>query len=461
MEDKLGDKTGDKLEEADKASRPVGRQDGRQTQKRRRQHRRRGGKQDGRQAGRRTQIADKADIWGKHWKCKQPTVCENLEDGWGGSRSSKTICVKGFLCKDNSAWLLPWFADAWLYMRQPNFVFRGGRYPFLSHAFGLAKPTNIGLHFAGLCAVALVTIRMLLPVVNEVMNKDHGKPLWKFTFRWICFGLKVDPMIFCKHINLVWKTVVLSLRVISGTLGKHGLWTHWPCCFSNAQMVIVEHPWKTTKPSRVRHTGRRDQKLLLVNVSDFRTGIFIKIQHLQKVCNASNQKSTEYSELHFLVSGLNVSNPMHTNVKASGQDLHSALGEQSWCTKDIMDIPSRSVEVGNPADASWEALLPNMPCGLREATEQTSMLFGPNCKLFDFVWTAENWIIAVLGPWCCASERPGPPQHPLLRSNLESMYLFQTKDGTVSLLCCGWGTLTWDTLLFEVWHPHTTIQDFT
>lgn len=137
------------------------------------------------------------------------------------------------------------------------------------------------------------------------------------------------------------------------------------------------------------------------------------------------------------------------------------LGEQSWCTKDIMDIPSRSVEVDNPADASWEALLLNMPCGLREAAEQTSMLFGPNCKLFDFVWTAENWIIAVLGPWCCASERPEPPQHPLLRSNLESMYLFQTKDGTVSLLCCGWGTLTWDTLLFEVWHSRPTIQDFT
>ena len=77
------------------------------------------------------------------------------------------------------------------------------------------------------------------------------------------------------------------------------------------------------------------------------------------------------------------------------------LGEQSWCTKDIMDIPSRSVEVDNPADASWEALLPNMPCGLREAAEQTSMLFGPNCKLFDFVWKLDycgSWPL-VLCQW--------------------------------------------------------------
>lgn len=153
-------------------------------------------------------------------------------------------------------------------MRQPNCVFRGGGYPFLSHAFGpfgLAKPTSIGLHFAGQCTVAFVNIRIFLRVVNEVMNKDHGTPSWKFTFRWICFGLKVDPMFFCKHINLVWKTVVLSLRVISGTLGKHGLWTHWPCCFSNAQMVIVEHRWKTTKPARVRHRHRQTRSKVVVS----------------------------------------------------------------------------------------------------------------------------------------------------------------------------------------------------
>ncbi len=55
-----------------------------------------------------------------------------------------------------------------------QFCFRDVRYPFLSHGFGLAKPTGIGFHFAGLCAVALVNIRMLLPVVKEVTNKDDG-----------------------------------------------------------------------------------------------------------------------------------------------------------------------------------------------------------------------------------------------------------------------------------------------
>lgn len=97
-------------------------------------------------------------------------------------------------------------------------------------------------------------------------------------------------------------------------------------------------------------TGRRDQKLLLVNVSDFRTGIFIKIQHLQKVCNASNQKSTEYSELHFLVSGLNVSNPMHTNVKASGQDLHCATWGTVLMYQGYHGYP---ITIGGSRQPSW------------------------------------------------------------------------------------------------------------
>lgn len=263
MEDKLGDKTGDKLEQADKASQTSWETRWETNPKRRRQHRRWGGKQDGRQAGRRTQIADKADTWGKHWKSKQPTVCGKF-GGWLGGKSQfqnhlrKRLFVKRQFCL--AAALICWCMT----LHAPTQLCFSGWW--VSLFVTCIRPGQANKYWVTFCRAVY---RCLCEYQNFSSSREQGheqRPWDTFMrIRWICFGLKVDPMFFCKHINLVWKTVVLSLRVISGTLGKHGLWTHWPCCFSNAQMVIVEHPWKTTKPARVRHRHRQTRSKVVVS----------------------------------------------------------------------------------------------------------------------------------------------------------------------------------------------------
>ena len=67
-----------------------------------------------------------------------------------------------------------------------------------------------------------------------------------------------------------------------------------------------------------------------------------------------------------------------------------------------------------------------MPCGQGKQPSGLQCCLGliAHCLILfeQQVLSLEGWILAVLGPWCCACERPGPPQHPLLRSSLESTY---------------------------------------